>query len=46
MIKEKILEKLDQLKRYNRKQMIIVTISIAIILIILFLDKEPFFVFN
>ncbi len=37
MIKEKILEKLDQLKRYNRKQMIIVTISIAIILIILFL---------
>ena len=43
MIKEKILEKLDQLKRYNRKQMIIVTISIAIILIILFLIAYKYF---
>lgn len=43
MIKEKILEKLDQLKRYNRKQMIIVTISIAIMLIILFLIAYKYF---
>ena len=42
-IKEKILEKLNQLKRYNRKQMIIVTISIAIILIILFLIAYKYF---